>query len=95
MVDVLCKRGCRESGKILLPNIVLLTSSQSILRTIHKWVQNISRQRCNHSDNANKVNDKYYSHRAFNIKQNRDDKIYHLTFEMFPSRFVQRTGTTF
>ena len=31
----------------------------------------------------------------FNIKQNGDDKIYHLTFDRFPSRSVQITGTTF
>ena len=31
----------------------------------------------------------------FNIKQNSDDKIYYLTFDRFPSRSIQITGTTF
>ena len=31
----------------------------------------------------------------FSIKQNSDDKIYYLTFDRFPSRSIQITGTTF
>ena len=50
-------------------------------------------------DSTNKITKKIYLvqeiHTRISSKQNYDDKISHLTFDRFPSRFVQRTGTTF